>query len=139
MASADYVAEFGLISGHTAGTPYTIDFDTSDVRAPNGDDLKIKQESISGVVETNYYGERLIWTLVTIPMSRSSDEGLQMREFLRSTADGQEFTLDPYGVEAVPYAPMTVTREDTGFTEEKFLEKDGPTDYVSYTFTVREV
>lgn len=139
LAYAIYTAQFGLIGGHTAGQNYSFDFETSDIRTPSGDVLKTTQESISGVVETNYYGERLIWTVVTIPLSRSSSEALLMREFLRSTSDGQEFALDPYGIEADPVAAMTVIREDSGFTEEKFIETDGPADYVLYTFSVREV
>jgi hypothetical protein len=139
VAYVTYVAQRGIVSGHAEGVGYALDFETSDVQQPSGNDIKEVQESISGVVETNFYGERLIWTITTIPVQRSSEHALLLREFLRSTADGQQFTLDPYGVEEDEGPSMDVVREDKGFTRERFQEIDGPSDYERYTFTVREV
>lgn len=138
MAYAIYLAQRGLVTYHTIGVSYSLNFDTSDVVPPSGDDLKTRQESISGVVETNYYGERLIWSITTTPVQRSSAQALLLREFLRSTADGQQFTFDPYGIEDNEVEPLTVIREDSGFTRDKFQEIDGPTDYERYTFSIRE-
>lgn len=139
MASATYIARRGLIAGHTAGIQYTFDFETQRITRPNGDDLKVRSESLSGAVETLYFGERRIWSVQTTPVAASAAESLELQEFLRSTADGQSFDLDPYGTEASPVASMTVLREDDGYTEELFMAVDGTGDYVSFSFQVREV
>lgn len=115
------------------------DFETQSISRPNGDDLKVRTESISGSVETLFFGERRIWTVNTIPVSASSDVALELYEFLRSTADGQNFDFDPYGTEDVPSLLMTVVREDDGYTESLFMAVDGTGDYVSFSFQVREV
>jgi hypothetical protein len=139
VANATYVARRGLITGHTADTEYMFDFETQSINRPNGDDLKVRSESMNGTVETLFFGERRIWTVRTIPVSASSDTALELYEFLRSTADGQNFVLDVYGTEADPVNPITVVREDDGYTEEMFMAVDGTGDYVSFTFQVREV
>lgn len=138
MAYVIYEAARGLVTGHFAGTNYGIDFEISVLVPPAGNVLRTRQESISGVVETNYYGERLIWEVTTAPLQRTSEQAALLREFLRSTDDGQAFEFDPYGIEAAAVEPMNVIREDEGHQEERFLEIDGVNDYVRYLFRVRE-
>lgn len=139
MANAIYVASGGLISYHVLSATYSLDFEISDLRPPSGDVLRTRQESISGKVETNFYGARKIWGVTTIPYQRSSELAKLLREFLYSTDDGQSFTLDPYGFDDNVVTSLSVIREDEGFTEDKFQEINGVDDYVRYTFQVREV
>ncbi len=139
MGYVIYEATLDLVSYHLEGVSYTLDFEISDLRPPNGDVMRARQESISGKVETNWFGDRRIWQVTTIPYKRGSAQALVLREFLRSTSDGQDFTFDPYGFADNPVETLTVSREDDGFTEEKFQEIDGPNDYVRYGFSVREV
>jgi hypothetical protein len=134
-----YEASDGLVSYHVDGADYSLDFEISDLRPPNGDVLRTKQESLSGKVETNKFGRRRIWSLTTIPYQRASEQAKLLREFLNSTDDGQAFTLDPYGVVDGDVQPLSVIREDDGYTEDKFQEIDGVNDYVRYSFQVREV
>lgn len=135
MASATYLARRGLVSYHMSGGSYSIDFGTTAIARPNGSDLKHKTESLSGAVETLFFGERRIWAITTVPMQISSAQAQLMYEFLRSTADGQEFVFDPYGNGGL----LTVIREDDGYTESPFSEIDGVNDYVRFGFQVREV
>jgi hypothetical protein len=139
MASASYTARRGLVSGHVAESTYSIDMDLESVSRPSGDDIKVRSESMSGAVETLFFGERRVWTLVVAPVSASSDQALLLLEFLRSTADGQEFFLDPYGTEAEPGLVLSVIREDDGYTEDVFVALDGVGSFVRFTFRVREV
>lgn len=139
MANAVYTASGGLISYHVLSASYSLDFEISDLRPPSGDVLRTRQESISGKVETNYYGTRKVWSVTTIPYQRSSEIAKILREFLYSTDDGQQFAFDPYGFDDNAVEPLSVIREDEGFTEEKFQEIDGVNDYVRYSFQVREV
>ena len=134
-----YEARRGLVPYHTLGVSYSVDFDTTDVVPPNGDDLKTQQESISGKIETCYYGERRVWSLTTIPLQQRSAAALILLEFLRSTADGQGFILDPYGYVDRSVSPLTVIRADNGYKCAKFQDIDGVNDYFKYSFQVREI
>jgi hypothetical protein len=138
MAFAIYTARRGVVSYHTIEEPYHINFQTSVVTRPDGGDIKVVQESLTGRKETQFYGEKRIWSLTTIPIQLgSAAEGLIL-EFLRSTADGQTFQLDPYGFDGAAVHQMSVTREDSAYAESLFKEIDGVTDYVQYAFQVRE-
>jgi hypothetical protein len=139
MASVAYEARRGIVAGHTLGEDYPLDFDLETISRPSGNDLKERSESLSGTVETLFFGERRIWQFTIAPFAINSDLAGLIFEFIRSTADGQHFSIDPYGTIDVPVAPMTVTREDDGYTEETFMAVDGVGDFVRVSFQVREV
>lgn len=134
-----YVATNGLVPYHSESLAYDFVFDTSEVVPPPGNDLKTKQESISGLIETCYYGERRIWSFTTIPMQEQAADTQLLMEFMRSTADGQTFTVDPYGNMGAVTAPLAMIREDQGFTRAQFQMIDGVNDYYQFSFKVREV
>lgn len=138
MAYASYTARRAVVSYHTAEQDYSVSFDTSAIEPPSGDDLRTVQESISGAKETQFYGERLVWTITSIPIQRGSALDLLMLEFLRSTADGQSFAFDPYLAVAGGVSAFTATREDGGFARTPFKEIDGVSDYYTFSFKVRE-
>jgi hypothetical protein len=123
------------VPDHQLNVGYVIDFKVSDIAPPAGGSIVTRQESLSGRIETNYYGERRIWTVKTQPYERSSDIAARLREFLRSTADGQTFSFDPYGRGTTV---VSVIREDEGFSEDAFLQIDGLHDFVQYGFQLRE-
>lgn len=139
MASVAYEARRGIIAGHTFGADYTLDLDLESVARPSGDDIKKRTESLSGTVETLFFGERRVWQMTIAPFAINSDIAGQIFEFVRSTADGQQFSIDPYGTTDDPVLPLDVIREDDGYTEEPFMSVDGVGDYVKVTFQVREV
>lgn len=138
MTSATYIARRELVSYHVAESEYTLDFEVSTLGRPSGGDLKTKTESLDGTVETLYFGRRRIWSLTTAPVQLSSALYALLVEFLESTADGQEFELDPHGASGNPAQPMTVIREDDGFSEAAFSPIDGVNDYVQLSFSVRQ-
>lgn len=99
-----------------------------------GGDLKKSQESLSGNLETQFYGQKRVYRVVLEPVLDSESEAL--REFIDSTADGQLFTLDPYGFPDQPVRPLTVVREDQGASENIRL-RDGGDAWVQFEFEVR--
>lgn len=133
-AYATYVASAGLLTDHIAGRQYNITFTISELVPPAGRALSVRQKSISGKMEGQYYGEERIWDVKTQPYERSSAAAKQLREFLRSTADYQTFVFSPYGSTVV-----SVQREDGGYTEPVFVAIDGANDLVQYGFQLREV
>mgnify|MGYP001128290258 CR=1 FL=1 len=139
MAAVTYVARRGLAPAHSAGTAYTFPLSISDLQRPQQSDLKYESKSISGQVETLYFGEERIWTVTLAPV-RIADAAI-LYEFLRSTGDGQDFTFDPYGTTVTSVQPLTVKRSDNGFSESVFqrLGQGGLTDWVQFGFSVREV
>lgn len=139
MACAIYSATRGLVSYHTEGESYGFDFDTTHGARPSARDLKEVQTSLSGVQETQFYGEQRIWEIATTPVLIGSAEEQLLLEFLRSTADGQTFELDPYGRVGAEVNPLSVERSDSGYSESPFQMVDGRSDYVQFSFRVLEV
>jgi hypothetical protein len=139
MPCVTYTARRGLAVGHVVDTSYTWDISISDLQRPSGRDLKETQESISGAVETLFFGEVRIWSVTLAPI-RIRDAGIHY-EFLRSTADGQVFNFDPYGSAGHPVQSLNVVRADSGYTESVFIREGagGLTDRVTLGFQVREV
>lgn len=139
MAYVTYEARRGLVGYHASGTSYVVDFDITSLKSPNGSDLKVKTKSLSGQIETLYFGEERIWQVTIAPIQANSPLAGLLFEFLRSTADGQQFVFDPYGRNDNDVQPMAVIREDDGYTRETFQEIDGVSDYIKLGFSVREV
>lgn len=138
MAEVVYVARRRLAPNHFAGTTYEMPISISDLRRPSEGDLKRTPKSLSGVVETLYFGRERIWHVTLEPVQII--EAALLYEFLESTADGQVFTFDPYGSADSTSQPLNVVREDAGYLEDVVTRQGlgGFTDYVRLTFSVRE-
>lgn len=138
MAEVTYIARRRLAPNHFAGTSYELPLSISDLRRPSEGDLKRVIKSLSGAVETLYFGRERIWQVTLAPTP--INEAALLYEFLESTADGQVFAFDPYGARESPSQPLNVVREDMGYTEEVVTRQGlgGFTDYVRLSFSVRE-
>lgn len=139
MARVTYTARRSLAPSHVAEEIYTLPISIVELKRPDGGDLKEVQQSLSGKQEIQWYGEVRVWSVTLAPVRVS--EAAILYEFLRSTADGQSFTFDPYGSEGSPVASMSVVRADNGYTDAGYLAegKGGYTDWVTLGFQVREV
>lgn len=138
MAYVTYQAKRSLAPFHVAAESYDLPLTISDLKRPDGGDLKEVQQSLDGSVETQWYGEVRIWSITLAPVR--VNEAAILFEFLRSTSDGQIFTFDPYGSIGHPVASMSVIRADTGYTDTPFQRegKGGYTDWTTLGFQVRE-
>lgn len=140
MGFATYIARRELAPGHTDGGSYTLPLTlTQDGFEYIGKDLKDTQKSLSGAVETLYFGRERIWAITLEPVT--DEESVLIREFIESTADGQEFTFDPYGSDDVPSSrQITAKRNDDGAKEAVFLRTGDPggADLIQFSFEVRE-
>lgn len=140
MGFATYTAKRELAPGHVENTSYTIPLSlTQDGFESSSKDLKETQKSLSGAIETLYFGSEKIWAVTLEPVS--DEESLLIREFIESTADGQSFTFDPYGSEDRESSRlMTVKRNDDGAKESVFLRTGDPggADSIQFSFEVRE-
>lgn len=138
MAYAQYTARRALAQGHSAGTTYTIPLQIVEA-TPSRTTKRNRQESLSGAVESLYYHGKTSWqvSLAPVPLPLSA----LLIEFLESTEDGQAFTFDPYGSVDFPVKTLSVTRFDDGYTTERFAQvgQNGSTDWMRYSFAVREV
>jgi hypothetical protein len=138
MACVTYIAKRALAPGHTLSSAYDLPLKVTDLIRPSGSALREIQESISGKVETQYYGECRRWSVTLAPVRVS--EAAILYEFLRSTEDGQQFTFDPYGTDGSPVLSLAVVRDDDGYTDDSFQRegRGGYTDWVRLGFRVRE-
>lgn len=140
MAWATYIARHDLAPLHFAATEYTIPLAlTQEGFTFRGADLKVRNEMLSGRVETIYHGRKRIWRVTLEPIEEG--ESALIREFLGSTADGQQFSFDPYGTIDAPQREMTVVREDDGATEDPWMRAGDPAgaDLVQFSFDIRQV
>jgi hypothetical protein len=139
MGWATYVARRDLAPGHSAATTYTLPLVLTEFQKRAGGDLKTVSKAIAGNSEVVYHGRERIWRVMLEPMAE--EDTALVREFLGSTADGQEFQFDPYGTPDNPRKEMTVKREDDGADESSFLRNGDPdgTDSVEFSFEVKQV
>lgn len=138
MGWASYTARRELAPQHIAEVVYEIPLVlTQDGFESISKDLREMQKSISGKVETLYYGSEKIWSVTLEPIN--DEESLLIREFIESTADGQEFQFDPYGSVDAPRKMMVVKRNDDGAKETIFLRAGDPggADAVQFSFEIR--
>ncbi len=138
MAWASYTAKRELAPSHVADAVYEIPLNlTQDGFESISKDLREMQKSLSGKVEILYYGSEKIWSVTLEPVS--DEDSLLIREFIESTADGQEFQFDPYGSIDAPRKVMAVKRNDEGAKETVFLRTGDPggTDAVQFSFEIR--
>jgi len=121
-----------LVSGHTAGTSYSID-----VKCPSFnfilDTPKTTHISIGGRIETvlqrtsEAMSASLIW-----PHADNNN----ILEFLYSISAGEVFSFDPYGTIAVPDGAIDVISMNNGFSIGR-LEQFGSTPWQSVPLTLR--
>lgn len=125
-----------LAPGHAAGQSYTlpITLDADGFRE-RWTELRERQTSISGVVETQRFGSVRTYAVLLEPVQEQ--ESALIREFLASTANGQSFEFDPRGTPDSPVAQMTVVREDDGPTVEPFGRGINGERLTRYSFEVR--
>lgn len=137
MPFVTYTARDSILPLHVASVVYTISFSVQ--RADlNVETLAERPESMSGVVETLYYGKKKVWS-VTLEPIRALEAPLY-EEFLDSTGNGEEFTFDPYGIPSAPVRPLLVVREDRGYNPQRKTITGLPheEDHLEYSFMVRE-
>lgn len=139
MGFATYIARRQLAPGHVVGVSYTLPLILTVADRPST--LLTRQpESLSGNVETLYFGEVTNWEFAVA--AEPGRRQLVLREFLASIGDGQVFTLDPYGTPEVSSSElMNCVRTDRGTSAERVLSshRDGENDYFAYRFSVRKV
>lgn len=138
MAFVSYIARRSVVEEHVEDDTYDLAFEVTDQTARAVQTLKSSERSLNGKLETQFFGLIENWSIQTAPLS-ASDAAL-MREFLDSTADGQEFSFDPYSMDGDTSGwARTAIRTDDGYTESRFmpLGSGGADDYFQYTFQVQ--
>jgi hypothetical protein len=123
MPYATYKATEAIASGHTLNNTYTLSFQVQQA-APRNEILKREQRSLSGQKETLFYGNLVRWSIMLAPFP--AELLPYYEEFLKSTADGQVFVIDPYGSELSPVKLLTVDRDDTGHTLTRMVPTGDP-------------
>lgn len=138
MAWANYVATLDSLHVlHVAGVTYSVAFRLT--RADKSTEiLKNEQRSLAGDKETLYYGRMRTWSITLEPIPAA--ETPLIEEFLASTANGQVFTFDPYGIETNPGLPMLVDREDKGHSMRRVTVTGDPlySDHFEYSFSLNQ-
>lgn len=137
MPFATYVATESIAPGHVLNAEYTLRFGVQSADIAN-EILKREQRSLSGVKETLHFGRIRRWTIVLEPVP--AELLPYYEEFFDSTADGQQFLIDPYGSEFAPLQLMNVDREDTGYSQRRVTITGDPmfSDMVEFSFQVSE-
>lgn len=116
MAAVTYTAWRSLVSGHVEGDEYSLDIPLASLERRVAEE-KERTESLSGNEETLLHRLDVFWSCTTANI-KEADIGA-LREFLDSTAGGEQFTFDPYGSVASPDDPVTVKRRGSGYREQR--------------------
>jgi hypothetical protein len=137
MPYATYVARTKLITGHVASVTYTFQFALSNFEE-RIENLRERPRSLAGNAETLYYGTIRKFSVTFMPIP--AIEMPLFEEFLFSTADGQTFVFDPYGIPDAPRMPLLVDREDNGHTKQRLTMTDDPlnSDYFEFSIELSE-
>lgn len=135
MPFVTYTATESIAPGHTLNNQYTLSFLISSLD-PRFEILKREQRSMSGAKETLFFGNLERYAVTMEPVA--AELLPYYREFVKSTADGQAFVFDPFGVEMAQILPLTVDREDTGHTERRITNTGDPvySDMIEFSFEV---
>lgn len=131
MTAVTYTALRGLMSGVTAGTSVSLDFDLA-ARVPVRERVGKKITSISGKTQYVHHRVEKSHKFQTIKMPENSAAAQAMRQFLQSVEQGEVFTLDISGTAAVPVAPISARLDGNGVEN---IEQYRPT-LVSFSFTL---
>lgn len=114
-----YTARRSLIGGHAAGVQYAVSFaTTATVRSREVE--KSVQRSMSGKMETLYFGAKRRWRLTFAPVRGADRAALQ--ELLDSTESGESFTAT---LDGDALAAVTVKRTDSGYTLSEVMPVGG--------------
>lgn len=132
-----YTAQRELVSGHSAGTDYTLDLSLAK-KERTGRSRRSVQYSLSNRGFVTFQNVADTWKCATIPLSGTNADN--MREFLYSALD-QIFSFDPNNAStASPTAPVNVVIEGASVTEKRAARTGTQAnDYFVFTFTLRAV
>jgi hypothetical protein len=131
MASVTYTALRRIISGHSASTSYSIDFEASRIDPA----LNFTRDfgiSLDGTTEGILSRVEDTWA-VTTSFIDSTDLS-QWKEFLASVAAAEGFTFDAYGTSGSPDNPETVI-----LTGQPTIQRVTTTLIYQVTFNVRVI
>lgn len=128
-----YTAKRNLISGHAAGTLYTIDIPMAviDRSTAAAIDRQIPMDRSQGVTLVESLEDS--WRFQTSVIEAATRD--LMREFLGSTVGGETFTLDPYGVSGTADSPFTAEMVSSRWGESRIQT----TNYFQISFEVRQI
>lgn len=129
MPYVEYTAKRSIISGHTSGNNYQIEFEAERIDPKSNKNTK-KNESLSGATEVVFYSINKSWSMTTIPLPES--DKAEWDEFLDSVAGGEDFVLSPYGTVAVPGTIYTVFIDGNYNTSRVGTER-----YFTFSFDAR--
>jgi hypothetical protein len=135
MAYAIYTAKRSLAPNHAPSLTYTLQLVLSRADRRTTPSIR-RQESLSGRIETRYYGSPVTWDVEVAPFPASH---LPLyREFLDSTADGQQFTMN--FLSELQADERLVIRDDDGYVDERFVQSGNGhrNDFFRVQFRVRE-
>ena len=110
MATITYnaVDRGSLLSGHTEGTHYTIEFGAQSIERSIKRD-NARSTALGGRVETLRNRKEIHWNIGTDHIEHADLP--VWYEFMDSVDAGEAFKLDPYGTAATPDAPRDVILE----------------------------
>lgn len=131
MTAIVYTAQRNLITGHTAGTEYSLDVDMTDID-PGDETESDEHVALDGSTETVFNRIDEIWGFTTIPLDIAAMA--EVREFLNSHVSGEPFTIDPYGTVAAPDNPITVK-----LTSKNHRPRRVGLSHYQYSFQVRKL
>lgn len=137
MPFVRYIAKESIVPGHVLNVQYTLAFSVQ--RADQSKQiLKEMQRALAGNKETLYWGKISTWTVTMEPVP--ANQSALIEEFLDSTADGQQFSFDPWGTDIAPVREMLCDREDMGYTPRRVTITGDPTysDAIEYSFIINE-
>lgn len=131
MSSITYTAVRGIISGHSSGTDYSLDFDAQRLDSSHKEFLD-ESRALDGTTEALLHRIEAHWRITSHVLTES--ERSSWLEFLKSTAAREAFTFDPYGTSASPDNPFIVRRRG-----EWVESRQAGARLYTFTFTVVEV
>ena len=139
MTAVTYTAKRSLISGHSAGSTYSLNLSVL-VSSPgfSRDVNNVTNESINGSQETLRFFATKTYQVNLAPLKGGSPLNAVL-EFLDSVEGLETFTWDFYGTVAVPNAAVTAQLEKGGYQLARYnpLGAGGATDDFTLSFRVR--
>lgn len=118
MTAATYTAKRSVISGHSAGTAYTLNLRVTEQGLQIGRKVGADvQRTLSDKTETLYYYGKTSWNVAVLVTS--STELAALQEFLHSVEAQESFTFSPYGVSGNMGTTYTVRRVNANYSLER--------------------
>lgn len=103
-----YTAKRSIMSGHTAGTVYDLEFAASVINHARDTEKKTNIAKSGATVTLLHRIDKLIEVKSAIV---AQAERPAWEEFIDSVLGGESFSIDPYGTVAVPDQPRSVILE----------------------------